>query len=141
MFSFKSPSVGIKKIIASGIIVFIILYTFFEARGLVTGPTLSITSPINGETTTTPVIYIQGMTQSISELTINGKIAAVHENGNFSNAVVLKDGYNEIVLTANDRFNREVSKTLQIIHKRLPFTTSLKSNQENHAEQKNSQED
>lgn len=135
MISLKSPSIAIKKILAVSVISFILLYALFEARGLIAGPALSIDSPKNGETIYEPAVQITGNTRSITELTINGGVIAVHENGTFSNAVVLKDGYNEIVLTVKDRFNREVSETLQIMHERSPLTAP-KLTQE-YAEQKN----
>lgn len=135
MISLKSPSITIKKILAVLVILFIALYTLFEARGLIAGPILSVSSPLNGEIVYEPIVHISGNTNSITELTLNGKAIAVHENGYFSNAVVLKDGYNEIVLTAKDRFSREVSETLQIMHERSPLTVP-KLTQE-YADQKN----
>src|SRR5690606_26776513 len=116
MISLKSPSHNIKKILATLVVVFIVGYALFEARGLIMGPILNVIEPHNGKTVYEPVVLIEGNTHSITHMTINGRSIAIHENGDFSNAVVLKEGYNEIVLVAKDRFGREVSETLQIMH-------------------------
>lgn len=99
------------------------------------GPILHITEPYNGEIVHEPVVYIEGSTHSITHMTINGKNVAIHENGNFSNAVVLKEGYNEVVLAAKDRFGREISETLQLMHERSPFVSDKLT--QTYAEQKN----
>lgn len=121
MISLKSPSNAIKKILAVAVLIFIMLYALFEARGLILGPILGVNDSFNGESVTDSVVHIEGSTRSVSEIKINGRTIALHENGHFSNAVVLKEGYNEIVLEAKDRFGREINKTLQIMHERKPF--------------------
>ena len=39
------------------------------------------------------------------------------ENGNFSETLLLQDGYNIIQFTAKDKFNREVMETLELVYR------------------------
>ncbi len=92
----------------------IIGYALFEARNIVYGPNIILTT----ETTevTERVVLIQGKAERIAELRINGRTIPVTESGAFEEPVVLTQGYNRIMVTATDKFGRTEEKVLELIY-------------------------
>lgn len=139
MFIFKSPSQHIKTLIGICVGIFIVSYALFEARGLIFGPRITISNPPDGALMTDPIVYITGTTSGVQDMTLNGRTVALHENDSFSNAVVLKEGYNIVVLEARDRFGRIFTRTLQLMHKRenSVFSATSSPSQEYGTQEKN----
>lgn len=92
----------------------IIGYALFEARNIVYGPNIILTT----ETTevTERVVLIQGKAERIAELRINGRTIPVTESGVFEEPIVLTQGYNRIMVTATDKFGRTEEKVLELIY-------------------------
>lgn len=120
----KNPSYRVKILL--GILVFFSLglYSLFAARGIIQNPRITISEPENGSHITNPTVAITGSTNTLSSFTINGRVVPLHENNTFSNVIILKEGYNIIVLEAGDRFGRTTEKTLEIMHTRETLTNS-----------------
>lgn len=95
----------------------LLVYGYFQARELITGPRLEISSPKNGETlaSTSPEILVRGHAKNISFLTINGRQVFTDESGYFSSTLLLGEGYTIITIEAQDRFKRSVKRELQLI--------------------------
>jgi len=102
-----------------GFILFIIIagYSYYEGRDFLAGPNIEITSPRNGEVTSKSLLNIQGTTKNISKLLLNDRQIFTDEEGNFNEELLLSLGYNIIEIKAEDRFERETKKTLEIIYK------------------------
>ena len=101
--------------IALGIFFIILLgYAYFEARGLLFGPTIAVTSDI--QEVYDPFITITGHTDHISSISMNGKPIQVTEEGDFSEPYLHAPGYNRIVLEARDKYGRHRSQTLEIVY-------------------------
>ena len=107
----------IKLWVALGVIALIVGYGAFQAKNLVGGPKIAITSPMTGATTTESMVNITGFAHNISFLTLNGDKIFTNESGAFSEKVLLSYGYNIMTLEAKDRFGRTAQKTLQLIYK------------------------
>ena len=109
--------------IALGIFFVIILgYAYFEARGLLFGPSITVPSTI--QEVHDPFIVIKGRADRISELRMNGKTVAVTENGGFEEPYLLAPGLNRIILDATDKYGRERQEVIQILSIPSPPQTS-----------------
>lgn len=102
------------RIILGAFFVIVILYAYYEARGILYGPKISV----QGETTVVhePFIYISGVADRISRLTMNGKPVPVTEEGEFKEPYLLSEGYNRIVLEASDKYGRRRSRAIEIAY-------------------------
>ena len=104
------------------LIVFFVIaigYAFFEARGLLFGPTIDV--PAGQTVVHDPYVVIQGSAQRISSLTMNGAQIQVTEAGAFSQPYLLASGYNRIVLDAKDQYGRTRERVIEIMY--IPTST------------------
>lgn len=88
-------------------------YAIFQARKLIEGPELTITSPINGIVVHDDLVNIIGVAKNIREITLNDRPIFVDENGNFREKLLLYPGYNIIKLQATDKFGKQIKKEIQ----------------------------
>ena len=70
-------------------------------------------------------ITIEGTARRIATLSMNGETIPVTENGAFSEPYLLAPGYNRIVLTASDRYNKSTERVIEIVY--TPVATSTSS--------------
>ncbi len=90
------------------LIVLIFVYVQFQARNILLGPTISLTDSyetVQHERT----IVLQGIAHNIVKLTLNGRAIHTTEQGDFTQTLVLENGYTIMELTAQDRFGRVTS--------------------------------
>jgi hypothetical protein len=99
------------------IIVIILGYGIFQAKNIIAGPKIEVSSPVNGASLGEPLIEIHGTARHISFLTLNGDKIYTDEAGAFREKILLSYGYNIMTLEAKDRFGRKVTKTLELIYK------------------------
>ena len=105
------------RLIKIGLIVFFILvliYAYFEARGILFGPTITI-SPRALETTSA-YVKIQGTAQRISSISMNGKQISITETGAFDEPYVLVPGYNRIALDATDKYGKKTERVIEVVY-------------------------
>ena len=109
--------------IALGIFFVIVLgYAYFEARGLLFGPAITVPSDITE--VHDPLIRIAGKAERISSLSMNGKTISVTEEGAFEEEYLLAKGYNRIVLDARDKYGRSRSKVIEIVYTPVSASTT-----------------
>ena len=105
------------RLVTIAIVVFFILvciYAYFEARGLLFGPHISVSSaPTEVHD---PFILIKGKADRISGLTMQGAQVQVTEDGSFSEPYLLSPGINRIVLEATDTYGRHSQQSLEILY-------------------------
>lgn len=107
----------IKSFLAIAVFLIIIGYTLFNSRLFIKGPQIIIDLPENGAVISDkPLINISGKAVNISHIEINGRQIYIEENDAFSESLLLDSGYNIIQVTAQDKFGREVKKTLQLAY-------------------------
>lgn len=94
--------------------VLIIAYAFYEARGVVFGPSITITSGITE--VQEPYVRITGKAERIAKLSMNGKEIPVTEDGLFDQPYLLSPGLNRILLDATDKYGRTTQKLVGIIY-------------------------
>lgn len=105
--------------IALGIFFLIVLcYAYFEARGLLFGPSIIISS--NSTEVDEPFVTIQGHADRIASLSMNGKTIPVTETGEFEEPYLLSLGYNRIVFDASDKYGRTRRQAIEIVYTPKP---------------------
>lgn len=97
------------------IIVFVMSYFVYEARGVFFKPSLYIFEPKNGDTFQTTRIHIAGKTDTNITILINGKEFSIKDNGDFDGMITLNPGYNEIGFLARDRLGHETKQIIKVV--------------------------
>lgn len=101
------------------LIFFIIgLYTYFQINAFVQTPKLDISKPSDYTQVTVNKVDISGNTDPDNIIYINNQLLTTDKNGNFSTPVQLKNGYNIIKVTAENKIGRTTTAT-KIIYANL----------------------
>ena len=87
----------------------IVGYAYFEARGILFGPTIQVAQTL--EQVSSPYIELTGTTTHIATLSMNGQSVPVTEAGAFDIPFALSPGYNRIVLDATDKYGKTTEKS------------------------------
>lgn len=98
----------------------VIVYAYYEARGLLYGPSIYVSSDLTG--THDPLVIISGKAERISQLTMNGKPVPVTEEGAFEEPYLLVSGYNHIILRAQNKYGRSRERVIEVMYQ--PSATS-----------------
>lgn len=94
----------------------ILFYAYYQSRGILEGPQISLVSPIEGMTSTSSLIKVYGVAKHAKALTLDGRPIFIDLNGNFFEELLLMDGYNIMELTAKDAEGRELRKTVRVMY-------------------------
>ncbi len=81
------------------------LYVTFQARHILEGPIITLTSEERGEVTA-PTVTLSGTALNIASLSLNGRPIYTDDTGAFTETLVLPLGYTIMTLTAKDRYGR-----------------------------------
>ncbi|MCA9366473.1 hypothetical protein KC722_02735 [Candidatus Kaiserbacteria bacterium] len=84
------------------------LYIMFQARLLISGPSLTLTNEPS-VTQTERRITLSGSAKNITEIYLNGRPISTDEAGDFTESVVLENGHTLVRVSAKDRYGRETS--------------------------------
>jgi len=79
-------------------------------------PVLTVLSPVDGETTTSPVAVVSGITEPGASVAIAGTVADVTQDGSFSVTLGLSEGRNQITTRALDRNGNEATITVEVTY-------------------------
>lgn len=93
----------------------VLAYGFWQARQLLEGPIVTITSPTNGSTISDTHTMLTGTVQNVSYLTLNGRQIYADEKGIIKEPLLLPQGYNIIQISGADKFGRETTHTLKLV--------------------------
>lgn len=98
------------------VIFFVVIagYAYFEARGLLFGPTIQIYQTV--EQVSIPYIELTGTTSHIATLSVNGQSVPVTEAGAFDIPYALSPGFNRIVLDATDKYGNSTQKVIEVVY-------------------------
>lgn len=97
------------------LLVSIIWYVQFQARNILEGPSIALTSeyiPVQHERS----VDLTGNAHNIVKLTLNGREIHTDESGAFTQTLVLPNGYTIMELTAQDRFGRTTSLVRKYVY-------------------------
>jgi hypothetical protein len=89
-------------------------YLYREIGRFAAVPRLVVTKPAGDETISGNTISVSGFTDEDARFTINGQPVLVSDKGESKEDVVLQGGVNAIMISAENRFGKEASKTLNI---------------------------
>jgi hypothetical protein len=103
-----------RRFILLGALFLLIVYGVFEARKLLTGPTINIEYPAQGSATSSVLVTVKGTAHNISFLTINDDPSYTNEDGIFVYRFSPPAGYTSISVAATDRFGRRTNKSVSI---------------------------
>jgi hypothetical protein len=104
----------VTKIALAIFFILILGYGYYEARGLLFGPVITVTSSVS--IVYSPAITIRGKADRIASLSMNGKQITVTEDGVFEEPFVLAPGDNHIMLDAVDKYGRTRQKVFEIVY-------------------------
>ena len=90
-------------------------YAIFQARFLIAGPIVTLLHPPQ-TVQTQRVITLEGNTQNITYLTLNGRQIYTNKDGYFKEALVLENGYTIATLQAHDRYGRSRSYVQEFVY-------------------------
>lgn len=91
-------------------------YGTYKAKDLIIGPSITVNEPLNGSTLNESSVEIEGLVKNAEFVTINGSSILMTPEGSFKEKLLLSYGYNIITLEAKDRFNKSVTKTIELIY-------------------------
>jgi hypothetical protein len=93
----------------------IVYYAYYQSRGIIAGPSITLTSPVEGALVTDSLVRISGNVQRAKELSLDGRGIFIDLSGNFNEELLLTSGYNIIELAAKDAEGREVKKAIPLV--------------------------
>jgi len=110
----------ITKVIIIVFFLAIAAYAYFEARGILYGPTISI---VQGESTVhDPYVIVRGKASHIVSLMLDGQSVPVTKDGAFEIPYLLAPGTNHLFFTARDTYGGQRDQTIEIMY--IPSATS-----------------
>ncbi len=107
----------ILKISALSILfIFIIVYSFFNARGLIFGVRIKNVN-LERKVDDNNVVKITGNAKNAKNISLNGRNISIDQTGKFDETIILLPGYNIIDILATDKFGYKDEKNYQLIGK------------------------
>jgi len=92
------------------VLVALLGYGLIEARHLISGPSIELTTPTSYTSFPDGFIEISGRARNTEDLRLNGGPLLIDEEGRFSETILLPKGGGILSLTATDRFGRVVTE-------------------------------
>lgn len=108
--------IALHSIIVVIIVSIIIGYSYLKVKDLISGPTITVAYPANGESLKQDYVNVTGKAERISQIYLNGRKIFTDEQGNFNEPLLLSEGYNIFEIKAEDQFGREIKKILQLVY-------------------------
>lgn len=98
------------------LVALLLLAGYGGIRGLplITGPDLTLSSPVEGQSFPDGFVLITGVSDHTENLTLNGAPLLIDESGAFSTSLVLPKGSAILSLTATDRFGKSETEVRTI---------------------------
>ncbi|PIQ66294.1 MAG: hypothetical protein COV96_02340 [Candidatus Zambryskibacteria bacterium CG11_big_fil_rev_8_21_14_0_20_42_18] len=115
----KITSVEIKPkyTLIFALLILLVSYSLWEARFLILGPRIWISTPQNGETLGESLLTMTGRAKNVAWITLNDHQIFTDEKGNWSEELIVSSGISIITVKARDRFGRETAKSVEIFLK------------------------
>lgn len=117
MKQYEDGKLILKILVISIFVLLITGYGLFQAKKIITGPEITITTPTNGTTVGDSETTVTGIAHNISAISLNDRSIYIDESGNFSEKLMLYPGYNIIKLKAQDKFGATVQKDIELVYK------------------------
>ncbi len=92
-----------------------LLYGGFKLFPLIVGPQITIYSPHDGDTVSTPTFELSGQVSKVREITVQGRPIPIGTDGHFAEIVLAQAPYTILVITATDFYGKTITKTIRVI--------------------------
>lgn len=129
--------VVIKYFLISLVVVGFLGYTLFQARLLLTGPTLETLDTLNA-VQSERTVTLEGRAQNVVKITLNGRDIYTDKNGYFKEVLVLENGYTIATIEGTDRYGRTSTLTRTFVYKPLQDDLEETKKNNNHASEESS---
>ncbi len=87
----------------------------WQAQDALIGPFLEVAAPRDGTAVAERTMIVRGRVERGAAVLINGKVAAVDEEGKFVDVVPLEKGPNVLTITASDGSGHECTRSLRVL--------------------------
>ena len=114
---YKDGKMILKTLIISFFVLALVGYGLFQAKKIITGPEISVASPLNGGTVSDEAVDISGVAKNIASISLDDRPINIDETGNFKEKLMLYPGYNIITLKAHDKFGSAIEKKVELVYK------------------------
>ncbi len=88
-------------------------YGFFQARTLMRGPVLTVTSPTNGTYIDDDIFEVSGTTENVTHVYLNGKPVPLTTKGTFTETLTTPEGYGTLLVEAENRFGHHREERIE----------------------------
>ena len=105
----------IKSYLLFGLLGAFLMLIGYNMRDAILGATFSVNAALDGSTVQSLVLPISGSAAHSKQISINGRLVAIHPNGTFSDETILSPGYNVIEVASVDSFGNRKTKVLHIV--------------------------
>ncbi len=92
--------------IVAFVLVALVLYGGWKAAPLLLGPTLTLTSPLDGQSLPEGAVLVRGVANHTEKLSLQGAPLLIDSSGAFETTLDLPRGGAILSLTVTDRFGR-----------------------------------
>lgn len=96
-------------------VVFVVGYALFQARKIVSGPSIKVETPQNGQIVHENPIEVTGIAKNINSISLDDRAIFIDEKGVFREKLLLYPGYNIIEIDAKDRFGKKTTKMIEVV--------------------------
>ncbi|MGI9118008.1 MAG: hypothetical protein ACR2IQ_00460 [Minisyncoccia bacterium] len=93
----------------------IVSYGIYRFYPYLRGVELSVENIHTGDTITTPTLTLSGTAPRAHKLEINNSPISIDKKGNFSEPIILPDGYNIVTVSASDAFGKTSTEVYHIV--------------------------
>ncbi len=104
----------LRTIFISALFGSVIIYSGIEARALIEGPNVIVTSIQDGAVVNGGVIQISGEAAHVQSMTLAGRQIFTDTKGHFDEELVLPLGYTILSIRAEDRFGRVTEEHIHL---------------------------
>lgn len=107
------PKKFIRITLITLLFVFIAGYAYYRSKDAIFGITIT-TSIEDGAALDSKLLTLTGNAPHTSHFTVNSRELLLDKDGNFTDTLLLQDGYNILELKASDKFGRTKNKILRL---------------------------
>lgn len=92
-------------------------YLGWQVRRIVTPPSLTLYSPVEGFITPDSTVSVQGETEPEAQISINGQEIKNSEKGQFKEEINLAEGVNTITIVVQKKHGKTTTETRHVVYK------------------------
>ncbi len=95
--------------------ILLVSYAMYQARFIIQGPQIRITSHTNGLTVGGHLITLEGLARNVAWLSLNDRQIFTNDKGAWSEKLLVSEGVSVVTLKATDRFGRKTEEEIELV--------------------------